>query len=646
MRHYTRYILGAMAGLLLWPSPQILAKDMTLFPITPVQKQLVRQTGWLNTSRSLTADDVRGRILLLDFWTYCCINCMQIMPDLHYLEERFDDKLTVIGVHSAKFKNERDSENIRQAILRNDLTHPVVNDFDFSTWQAFDVHAWPTLILIGPEGNIVQTYTGEGHRDEIARDVEALIATYGDRLNRSPLPIALEKTKAPPHRLNFPAKLAYAPDYPGGGAFFVSDSGNHRILVLARDGRIIEQIGSGEPGRKDGAFDTARFMTPQGLAYHNQVLYVADTGNHLVRAVHLDTRQVSSIAGTGARGAAGGKQAVSALHTALASPWDVAFYPDNAHLTIAAAGTHQIWEYDMAGKHMHVLAGSGREAIRDGAFPDNALAQPSGLSAYGDRLYFVDAETSSLRVLKGGTVTTLIGSGLFDFGFKDGRKDAALMQHPLGLAADEGVVYIADSYNHSIRMYDSNTGMLSTLAGHGERGHKDGPFNEATFNEPNDVLLAGHILYVADTNNHAIRKLDLKAKTVSTLAVRESPAVDIFSDALPNMERLPEQHVTTSVPVTVRLDLQKGWKINKEAPSRLSLFVREDGKHKVLAQYDRDDMASRRLVLPKLAAGTYRLQGTLYYCEEKEGAQCLLKSFDVPLAADKTGGMDVTLPVR
>jgi len=477
-----------------------LAKTDGSMQITNIHRIITHQQGWLNTSRPLTAEDLKGRIILLDFWTYCCINCMHVIPDLGYLENKFGNKLTVIGVHSAKFKNEQDSENIRQAILRYGVHHPVVNDFDFSTWKAMGIRAWPTFVLINPQGTIEATYSGEGHREDLDKAITALIQKYGqkygDKINTTPLPIALETDKQPANALSFPSKLAT-----DGEHLFVADSGHQRIVIMTLGGKITGIIGSGKTGHDDGVFATASFNTPQGLAYKDGLLYIADTNNNMLRVADLRVQKVTT------------------LQSKLSSPWDVTFYPDSTHLVIAMAGTHQLGSYDANAKTITLIAGNGHESIDDGKYPDNSLSQPSGLSAAGDTLYFVDAETSSLREFKNGEVHTLIGTGLFDFGYAEGKRGTALMQHPLGVFADKDVVYIADAYNHSIRVFDPRTGVLSNFIGHSVRGNKDGAFAEAELNEPNDVLEIGNTLYIADTNNNVIRVADLTSKKISTLAI-------------------------------------------------------------------------------------------------------------------------------
>jgi DNA-binding beta-propeller fold protein YncE/thiol-disulfide isomerase/thioredoxin len=626
-------------------------------PITNLHRNIASHPhGWLNTSRPLETQDLQGRIILLDFWTYCCINCMHVIPDLKYLEDKFGSQLTVIGIHSAKFNNEKDSENIRQAILRYSIHHPVVNDRDFSIWNAFGANAWPTFMLINPKGTIQATYSGEGNRAALERDIAGLIKQYDKKINTAPLPIALEAGKQPPSALSFPSKLVYAPDFSGKPAMMVSDSGHNRIVVLGLDGTVLETVGNGDTGHKNGNFEEAQFNHPQGLAYDSGLLYVADTENHLIRVINFNLgaqgfsvgAAVFTIAGTGQQGHERTTHNKAALKTSLSSPWDVAFSPDKKSLIIAMAGTHQLWNYDIDTKTVSVIAGNGRESIDDGRYPGNSLSQPSGLSATPTRLYFVDAETSSLRILDKGQITTLIGTGLFDFGYKDGKKGTARMQHPLGVYADASGVYIADSYNHSIRSYDPATGVLSSLAGHGERGNKDGAVADAEFNEPNDVLRVGDKLYVADTNNNAIRVIDLKSKTVSTLTVKE-PQRDRapeFSKQLPNLAKMAATAIDANTAATVTLQLKTGWHINAEAPSGLALFDMAGKKPKAIASFNRDAIRQGKITLPELAKGSFHLQGTLYYCEDKEGSQCLVKSFDIPIKPQKSGAKDITLKLQ
>jgi len=617
--------------------------------ITQVHQAITSQSGWLNTQRELKPEDLKGRIILLDFWTFCCINCIHIMPDLKYLEEKFGHDLTVIGVHSAKFKNEQDTDNIRSAILRYGLEHPVVNDFDFTIWKRFGVRAWPTLVLINPQGIIEEVYSGEGNRDAIEKDVEALRKKYAGTFVNTALPMALEKDKAPRSVLSFPGKMTTGLLVPSDKpitVLYVSDSGNNRVLVVTPyTSEILYEIGSGKAGNKDGDFKTAQFRNPQGLAIKGHTLYVADTDNHTIRAIDLLTQTVSTIAGTGVQGYERSVKSAPAIRTALASPWDVALYPDDKHLAIAMAGTHQLWSYDIEQKTVSVIAGNGRESIDDGAYPYNSLSQPSGLSVYENKLYFVDSETSSLRVLENGEIRTLIGTGLFDFGFKDGKQGSALMQHAIGVHADETGVYIADSYNHSIRCYDPKTGELSTYSGDGKRGNETGKLAATRYNEPNDVERIMDTLYVADTNNNRILKLEKGAATMLDIMPLEMEAV-AFSEDLPNATPLASAQASTQGS-SVQLKLDKGWKINHEAPSFMALFEKTGNQWETVKSYTREELEKRQVTLPALTADKeYRLQGTFYYCEDKAGALCLIRSVDSPVDVKEAGSKTIEIPLQ
>ncbi len=592
------------------------------FPYPSTLKVLAESKDWLNVSRPLVAEELHGRIILLDFWTFCCINCIHVIPDLHYLEHKFGSQLTVIGVHSAKFQNEKDSDNIRKAILRYGIEHPVINDADFRVWKNFSVRAWPTLILLNPKGKIEQVYSGEGNRDAIERDIEKLIAEYGGQINEDPLPIAPEELSDIKTVLNFPGKMIYEA---GIDKFFLSNSTDDEVLVLRpewKDSRIqsaqIEQSFKG-------------FNKPQGLLYRDDVLYVADTGNHQLKSINLKTRQIEILAGTGERGGYQIPKNADARRTALASPWDLEFYPDKDTIAIANAGSHQLWAYHIKDGSLSILAGNGRESIDDGVYPYNSLSQPSGLSALGDKLYFVDSETSSLRVLQNGKIETLIGTGLFDFGFEDGAQGDALLQHALGLQATEQGVYIADSYNHAVRFYDFKTKKISTLLGNGKSGYGlgDGEFRRAQLNEPNDILQVKDQWVVVDTNNNRLVGLDLKARQSYVIEAMLQPGPSTFSkrSELPNLTVGATRLVQPNGDLV--LHLRSGWKINDEAPSFATVF--DKSKQSVMA-FSTEHLKKTRLPLSALKEGEeYILQATLYYCEDKEGSICLIKSFEQPI---------------
>lgn len=443
--------------------------------------------GWLHTQRPLTTEDMQGRLVLLDFWTYGCINCMQVVPDLEYLEQTFGDKLLVIGVHSAKFKGEQGNDRILDAARRFGLKHPVINDSDYAIWKSYKIKAWPTLVLLDPDGNEIQRFIGEGHRAAIEKAITSAIGKVTNNTSLKDIIAQSEKTGT----LSYPARLAHGPD----GLIFIADAGHHRIIAIDEQGKIKHIIGSGTRGLQDGHYNQAQFNLPRGLVANGSHLYIADTNNHAIRKIDLEKRTVQTIAGNGEKGR-------------VASPWDIELTDDSNTLAVAMAGRHQLWSLNIRADKLDPLAGSGKESLIDGRQSEATLAQPSGLSSSATALFFVDAESSALRVLENGNVKTLIGTGLFDFGHKDGVYPEALLQHPQGLAATDNILYIADTYNDAVRLYDRKAGVLSTL-----------PLPAGSLKEPGDILLVGQKLWIADTNHHTIKVYDIESKEISELKI-------------------------------------------------------------------------------------------------------------------------------
>ncbi|WP_415645634.1 NHL domain-containing thioredoxin family protein [Stackebrandtia soli] len=425
--------------------------------------------GWLNTGGArLGISDLRGKIVLLDFWTFCCINCLHVLDELRPLEDKYRDELVVIGVHSPKFTHERDARALAAAVERYGVDHPVVNDPDLSIWDAYAARAWPTLAVIDPNGYVVSTMAGEGHAQSLDRIVGDLVAKHRDdgTLVEGPGPHVAPKTADT--LLRFPGKAIRLP----GGTLMATDSARHRLVELDADGgSIVRVIGDGERGDRDGAPDVARFSEPQGLcvlpatvaARVGYELLVADTVNHRLRGVSLETGEVKTVAGTGRPWRSDVDfHAHDALATDLSSPWDLAWFDDR--VVIAMAGVHQLWWFDPTTATTGVYCGTTVEGLRDGPVEEAFMAQPSGLAADGDRLWIVDSETSALRYIENERIHTVIGAGLFDFGHVDGPSAEALLQHPLGVAVTAtGVVLIADTYNGALREYDPGTGEVSTL---------------------------------------------------------------------------------------------------------------------------------------------------------------------------------------
>ncbi|HWE02138.1 MAG TPA: thioredoxin-like domain-containing protein [Tepidisphaeraceae bacterium] len=473
--------------------------------------------GWLNTEKPISIKQLKGQVVILDFWTYCCINCIHIMPDLKFIEEKYkNDPVVVIGVHSGKFDEEKDADHIRQAVLRHNLLHPIAIDSEMKIWESYGVRSWPSVVLIAPDGTVVATLRGENHREQLDHAVAALLDMYGKKGELAKhLTFKTERSKFKSGTLEFPGKvLADA----AGKRIFVSDTNHHRIVVADLDGKIEQTVGSGAIGLKDGSFKQAEFYQPQGLALSpdGKTLYVADTENHAVRAIDLEKKTVVTIAGNGQQFRAHEIEG-SARDSELSSPWDLALV--GRRLYIAMAGTHQIWALDIDANRLAFFAGNRRESALDGPNLRASFAQPSGLATDGTTLYVADSEASSIRAVElsqTGSATTLAGSAdLFGFGTKDGAGDVARFQHPLGVALSGDTLYVADTFNSLIRAVNVRNGQVSTFLGGASKGSETA--SAGAFYEPGGLSVAGDILYVADTNHHRIVAVDLKNKQAKIL---------------------------------------------------------------------------------------------------------------------------------
>ena len=594
--------------------------------------------GWLNTDKPLSIAALKGKVILLDFWTYGCINCMHIIPDLKKLEAKYANELVVIGIHSAKFQNEKETENIRRIILRYEIEHPVYNDSEYAVWQSYGVRAWPTQVLIDPAGYVVGTASGEGNYEIIDQAVGKLVDEFRKRgeLNEEPLKLVLERAKVGDLPLAFPGKiLADA----ATDRLFIADSNHNRIVVTKLDGTLVDTIGTGEAGATDGAFDKATFHRPQGLALSGDSLYVADTENHLIRRVDLKSRSVETIAGTGTQ-THDYFQSGPARMIALSSPWDLQLVGQT--LYIAMAGPHQIWKLDLTTDSVSTFAGSGREARLDGSLLEAGFAQPSGMAVVGQTLYVADSESNIIRAidLNLGEVKTLVGGDLFEFGDVDGIGDDVRLQHPLGLLAYGDKILIADTYNHKIRELDPKHDRVTSLFGTGKPGQVDGA--SPSFYEPGGLAQANGKLYIADTNNHAIRVVDLKTKRASTLRINgltppsSNNQTVTESAAAPNAEEIKTsaQHLRTgsNAVLEINVDLPAGYHLNPLAPQRYKVSV-DDGKtitvdEKLASSSTKDLKLPLRIPLNVVSAGftNLRAQATLFYCREDNTGTCRIKT--------------------
>ncbi|MGZ3141696.1 NHL domain-containing thioredoxin family protein [Lentzea chajnantorensis] len=492
--------------------------------------------GWLNTGdAAVSLRDLRGKVVLLDFWTFCCINCLHVLDELRPLEAKYSDVLVTIGVHSPKFVHEADPEALKAAVERYEVHHPVLDDPELEMWQQYAVKAWPTLALVDPEGYVVHVAAGEGHVDALDTIIGELVAEHAAKgtLHRGSGPYVAPEP--PSTTLRFPAKAIVTPR----NTILVSDSAHHSLVELEADGEtVVRRIGTGERGRADGLNPT--FSEPAGLTLvpntHGYDVVVADTVNHLLRGLDLETGEVTTIAGTGEQWRDGQTDG-PADKIDLTSPWDVAWW--NGGVAIAMAGNHTLGFFDPGTNQVSRLAGTTVEGINDGPAEGAFFAQTSGLAAAGDRLWMVDSETSALRYLENGEVRTEVGKGLFAFGHRDGDADEALLQHPLGVTVlPDGSVAVSDTYNGAIRRYDPETRTVSTIA--------------TDLAEPSDALVVDGELVVVASAAHRLERFTAAAVKVDGEAHRvKRPSTDIAAGAV-------ELAVVFTPPTGTKLDERYG----------------------------------------------------------------------------------------
>jgi thiol-disulfide isomerase/thioredoxin len=579
----------------------------------------LRGRGWLNTDRDLTLADLRGRFVLLDFWAFCCINCLHVLDELRPVEEKYDGELVVVGVHSPKFVHEADPDALRAAVERYQVAHPVLDDPELVTWQAYTARAWPTLVLVDPEGYVVAQYAGEGH----AHAIDALLAELREEhLARGTLQPGDSPYVAPEPQageLLFPAKVVRLP----GGTLLVADAGHHSLVELEDDAEtVVRRIGTGERGLVDGAAQ-ARFSEPNGLCLLPEDLarevgydvVVADTVNHALRGVALATGAVTTLAGTGRQLMQGDREP-----GALSSPWDVTWWGDR--VWVAMAGVHQLWRFDPRTGAAEPAAGTSNEGLLDGPLADAWFAQTSGLAPAGDRLWLADSETSSLRFVEDGAVHTVVGSGLFDFGFQDGDAGGALFQHPLGVTVlPDRSVAVCDTYNGAVRRVAD--GVVSTLA--------------TGLAEPSGAVVDGDHLVVVESAAHRLTRVSLAgvAQAAGFAHTTQRPVTEIAGG---------------EVEIVVDFTPPPGQKVDDRFGPPSQLFVSATPPA-LLRQGEGHgtDLTRTVVVDPAVGDGVLHVAARAASCDAHggEGAACHLHQQDwgVPVRVTRDGEARLVLPL-
>jgi sugar lactone lactonase YvrE len=581
-----------------------------------------------------------------------------VLPDLEYLEKKYAAKgLAVVGVHSAKFENEKGTRQIREAIRRYEIHHPVVNDADFAIWRSYGARSWPTFALVAPGGTYIGRLSGEGNREELEALIIALLERFKGKLDTKPLPLRLESSTRASGPLAYPGKVAVSKDQ---RRLWIADSNHNRIVEVdvSMKWRFVRAFGDGQPGLKDGKAGEARFFRPQGLAEYDGALYVCDTKNHALRKIDLATGTVTTVAGTGKQGnhyalfRRDGHGPWPAAKTDLNSPWDILFVNGTGY--VCMAGSHTLWTLDPKAGTVAHFAGDGTERRLDAEdLFKAAFAQPSGITWDGKHLYVADSESSAIvRVgLKQGVKTIAGGSkdpkDLFHFGDEDGVGLGKRFQHPLGVLFHDDTLYVADSYNHKIKTVDRKTGEVHTLVGTGAIGNTD-VFRHESFSEPSGLAAFRSRLIVADTNNHVLRRVDPQRPAVLTFDTSSVPIPQAHAKAGGVSRVWPELAGTVyppavelvvkpdvAVSLTMNLQLPLGWKLTAGAPSAMRLrFGTKLDDTAILG-------TSTKITLPVLPVGRHDLHvRLLYYVCEDEG-ECRVRSVDYTLRVEaKAGGAE------
>ncbi|MDN6746761.1 MAG: NHL domain-containing thioredoxin family protein [Brevibacterium sp.] len=601
---------------------------------------------WMNSGgKELSLADLRGKVILLDFWTFCCINCLHVLDELRPLEEKYSKELVIIGVHSPKFEFERTVEAVDQAVERYQVEHLVLDDPDLVTWQAYTARAWPTLAVIDPEGYLVATLSGEGHGAGLGEIIEGLIVEHSAKgtLHSGDGPYV--PPPAPETELFYPGKLTELPS----GNLLVADSGHHSLVEYDSSGQtIIRRIGTGERGADDGDFTQASFSEPGGIAvlpddvatkagYH---LVLADTVNHTLRGINLETEAVTTIAGTGAQHMVGAIDNVVGAHgelgrydgpgldVKLSSPWDVLFVPSTAEVVVAMAGNHTIWSFNPETGSIRLLSGTMNEGLADGDAENAWFAQTSGLDLSSDGDVFIaDSETSAIRRLdpSTGAVSTLIGEGLFDFGFRDGPAAEARLQHPLGVRSlPDGSIAIADTYNGAIRRYDFTTNEVSTLA----RGLR----------EPSDIFVLepaapGETADPGEAADPSAVGVDAANVSEAELLIVESAAHALTRVKLPkDAQRVDEGALTSKRPsteiasgpvaVSVSFTVPAGQKLDERWGDPTYLQVSSTPPELIVTGSGSAEGLSRDIVInPELESGVLHVTARAAACDGEPGGE-------------------------
>lgn len=461
---------------------------------------------WFNVTSPVRLAEQRGRVVLLNFGSFGSIHCQQVLAGLNALDMKFGDQLVIININSPRFPAEMRRSHVEQSIRRHAIAYPVLHDPEMKLWKAYGIKVWPTQVLIDCDGHILGGMSGAGKLARLKRVIsDQVTRCTGAASGPAPVVTARQHRKSA-GILSYPGKIL-AP----GNRLYIADSGHHRVLVLSASGQVLHQYGCGTPGFIDGAGTAAAFNNPRGMTLAGEFLYVADQGNHAIRRIHIKSGDVVTVAGTGEAASSSVTAGLKPVEVGLNAPGDLVFW--DGKLFIAMTGLHQIWRLSLVANTIDVFSGSGSEGLADGPPGLAMFSQPAGLTLFENRLYSVDSGASAIREidLETGVVDTLVGTGLFECGNRDGIGRSARLQAPLDIAADSEhkMLWLVDSYNNKLRRIGMKTRNVATV------------MLDRTLDEPGGLAFHNNTLYIANTNRDEILSLNPNTGRAEVLNVTE-----------------------------------------------------------------------------------------------------------------------------
>ncbi|MFM7558297.1 MAG: thioredoxin-like domain-containing protein [Alphaproteobacteria bacterium] len=588
----------------------------------------IKTVDWFNVVEPVKSDKLKHKITLLHFFSYSSSQDLQAITNLKKLQDKYPNLLTIIGVHYPTFENEKNYLSVKKAIIRNEIDYPVINDASLELSKKFDVKKSSTMLLFGLNGKILYNSNNFEDINEFYEKISKTISKNKLSINRDELPIVLEKNTSISNILDGPKKMIFVDKFSYKNiefpAIFIANTGNNSIIISKLSGEIIYKIGSGISGFENGEFSKAKFSKPQSMLYSNNKLYIADTGNNSIRVADFEAQTISTLIGNGNQGSPILSKRINAEDTELNHPSDLEFFPSKNSLVINNSGTNQILVYDLDKKDIAVLAGNSQGDDVDGIYPNNSLNNVADMAVHNKKLYLIQSKNGLIKSLNiDGELVTINANNPIKF------------QNPNAIIVDDSGIYIADSFNHSIKKYDLTTNQITKIAGN-NRGEEIG--DKTQFDEPSGMVAFIDKIYVSDTNNNRILMVNKANATSSLLDIlpQQKLSKETLVEYLPRLESGKDLSIKTNQEIEFKINVKKNWKINHLAPSFLNLLELQDNNNaNILANFDWNEVIANKITLPKIASKKeYLLQGKIYYCKDTMNSLCYIKSYEQKITGD------------